>query len=159
MQFYPISFPIDADTREVSTQITGKKMALSDVAVNIRGVMCKQHGAVTEIKVPHFKLERYGAGYKLTWDEELEQSLEVVLEAQGNGGQTARAHLFLRLEDPAGAEPEVAKPGLSMSPTEKFKALTAMGVTDEAALAVIKDKLGDDAEAGVKRDIVRELSA
>lgn len=157
MEFYPITFNVDKDIREVHTQLTGKKIALSDHQVNIRGVMCEQFGIVTDFDAPKFTLERYSDGYTLKFDRELEQTLTVVLEAQGNGGQLTRAELFLHV----GPEPVVkeveSKPVLG--PTERYKAIVAMGVEPEDALKVIKNKLGDAAEAEVKSQMIKELTA
>ena len=119
MQFYPTSFPIDDDTREVYTQISGKKTALQDHQVNIRGVLCKQHGPVTSFAAPRFEIKRSGDGYKLTWDEKLEETLEVIIEAQGNGGQLIRPSFVLRVGE---EEQEPAAPAPTMLSVEQMVA-------------------------------------
>ncbi len=157
MEFYPLTFEIDPDTRSIQTQVSGKKMALQDLHVNIRGVMCAQYGEVKSFKAPEFTLELHEGGHRLSWLDEITQDLEVVLEAQGGGGQVTRANMYLHLPKVADA-PVVARPALEMSPVEKTAALVAAGMAASDAIAYVGRKLGGGVIPELEKHFVKELT-
>lgn len=158
MDFYPLSFMLEPGQRSVQTQLQGKKVLLQDIAVNLRGVNSSQTGDVKTLSLPTFALERNGSGWELSWDAEIDQELTVFVEAQGNGGQTTRAGVLLRVPG-ATATPEVARPGLNMSPLEKVKALRAAGIPVETAIEKVIEILGESVRPDIQAGLMKELGA
>lgn len=157
MEFYPTSFEIDEDTRKIHTSLQGKKLSLQDVHVNLRGFHTKPTGACKRMHLPAVTLKRSGDGFDIEWDGPIDDIVSIVVEAQGGGGQTKRAELFLH---PTHIEQETAvtEPArVQQTPLEKYKLMVQAGLTPADALQTIEDKLGEDVAAEVKNAIAKDI--
>lgn len=134
MEFYPLSFTVEPGQREVHTSIQGKKMALTDVHVNIRAIKGVETGPCKRFAPPAFELSQSASGYTLSWDKDIEHEIVVVLEAQGNGGQMTRADLKLRTaEAPSTA---IDRPMLGTQ-EQVDKVMAALGCDKDRAMAIV----------------------
>ena len=144
MEFYPYAFEIGPDDREVRIGMSTKKGSGADAVIRIVGIQCPK---CEELELPKFWLVRDSTGSRLLWDGPLDEEICVVLYATSSLGQTQAA---IRLHPPkldveVAALP-VAEPGRSLSDGDfSLAALKAKGMTDEEAVAIYSEKMGEAA--------------
>jgi len=134
MELYPLSFSLEPGQRSVQTSITGKKVTLQDIRVNLRGVLGPEHGDCKRLDLPSFVLEGAGDRWHLSWDAELSADTRVIIEAQGAGGQLTRSTMLLRA--PVETQPPAPPPGAALTSSQRYEMLVAGGLSPDQARSV-----------------------